>query len=415
VAARCGARPAGPLLVLRRAHIAAAGGGRGRRRIGGADPGRGGHGLHRAADRVDRHERLRHGRRLWDGPGEFPALRGGAVSRLQHRAGPDDRRGGGDGRGRHCRRAVDSNPSRSERRGIRRPRQRGAGPVPAPARAAVHRRTSRPGRGQADAPAGRAAAGQGRLDLHLRPVGQRVPAGARGRLPAARPGAGLSSIYHVGLQLGRWGKNQELDVLSQAMYHARELAMSRMEAEARRARRGRHRRRAARRGDEGVRRGHRRVHRGRHRGQGRAGAGGGGRGQLAQQQGQPFTSDLSGQDFWTLIRAGYAPLGMVMGSCVYHIAHQRMGPGARQHRPQRGDRAVHPGPVRRPRAGHEPDAGRGRGTARRGHRRRPAAPAQPHLGLAHHRVLRDRHGGPPAAPRPRHREIDEPFHRSQQG
>jgi uncharacterized protein YbjQ (UPF0145 family) len=39
----------------------------------------------------------------------------------------------------------------------------------------------------------------------------------------------------------------------------------------------------------------------------------------------PFTSDLSGQDFWTLIRAGYAPLGMVMGSCVYHVAHQRLG------------------------------------------------------------------------------------------
>src|ERR1017187_2067579 len=41
-----------------------------------------------------------------------------------------------------------------------------------------------------------------------------------------------SSIYHVGLQLGRWSKNMELDVLSQAMYHARELAMTRMEAEA---------------------------------------------------------------------------------------------------------------------------------------------------------------------------------------
>ena len=39
---------------------------------------------------------------------------------------------------------------------------------------------------------------------------------------------------------------------------------------------------------------------------------------------QPFTSDLSGQDFWTLLQAGYAPLGMVMGSCVYHVAHQRM-------------------------------------------------------------------------------------------
>src|SRR3984893_11564520 len=41
-----------------------------------------------------------------------------------------------------------------------------------------------------------------------------------------------SSIYHVGLQIGRWGSNQELDVLSHAMYPARELAMTRMEAEA---------------------------------------------------------------------------------------------------------------------------------------------------------------------------------------
>src|SRR5258708_33727723 len=47
-------------------------------------------------------------------------------------------------------------------------------------------------------------------------------------------GLGLgSSVYHVGLQIGRWSKNQELDVLSQAMYHARELAMTRMEVEAR--------------------------------------------------------------------------------------------------------------------------------------------------------------------------------------
>src|SRR6266436_6668606 len=41
-----------------------------------------------------------------------------------------------------------------------------------------------------------------------------------------------SSIYHVGFQMGRWNKNQELETLSQAMYHARELAMGRMEAEA---------------------------------------------------------------------------------------------------------------------------------------------------------------------------------------
>ena len=41
-----------------------------------------------------------------------------------------------------------------------------------------------------------------------------------------------SSIYHVGLQIGRWNKNQELQVLTQAMYHARELAMDRMRSEA---------------------------------------------------------------------------------------------------------------------------------------------------------------------------------------
>ncbi|MFD8817006.1 heavy metal-binding domain-containing protein, partial [Streptomyces sp. NPDC059627] len=52
---------------------------------------------------------------------------------------------------------------------------------------------------------------------------------------------------------------------------------------------------------------------------------GGNGGSWRNLKGQPFTSDLNGQDFWTLIRAGYAPLGMVMGTCVYHIAHQRMG------------------------------------------------------------------------------------------
>ena len=41
-----------------------------------------------------------------------------------------------------------------------------------------------------------------------------------------------SSIYHVGLQVGRWNQNTELQVLTQAMYSARELAMARMRAEA---------------------------------------------------------------------------------------------------------------------------------------------------------------------------------------
>ncbi len=35
--------------------------------------------------------------------------------------------------------------------------------------------------------------------------------------------------------------------------------------------------------------------------------------------GKPFQSDLSGQDFWLLIRSGYRPVGLVMGNCVYYI------------------------------------------------------------------------------------------------
>ena len=40
--------------------------------------------------------------------------------------------------------------------------------------------------------------------------------------------------------------------------------------------------------------------------------------------GRPFTSDMSGQDFSTLLRAGYRPTGLVMGNCVYHVARQGM-------------------------------------------------------------------------------------------
>src|SRR3954467_13393811 len=41
-----------------------------------------------------------------------------------------------------------------------------------------------------------------------------------------------SSIYHIGFQQSSWNQNQEMAVLSQAMYHARELAMTRTEEEA---------------------------------------------------------------------------------------------------------------------------------------------------------------------------------------
>ncbi|HEY8812954.1 MAG TPA: heavy metal-binding domain-containing protein [Candidatus Dormibacteraeota bacterium] len=45
---------------------------------------------------------------------------------------------------------------------------------------------------------------------------------------------------------------------------------------------------------------------------------------MAAPDDKPFTSDLSGQDFWTLLQAGYAPRGLVMGTCVYHVAHQSL-------------------------------------------------------------------------------------------
>jgi uncharacterized protein YbjQ (UPF0145 family) len=133
-----------------------------------------------------------------------------------------------------------------------------------------------------------------------------------------------SSIYHVGLQLGRWSQNMELDTLSGAMYHARELAMTRMEAE------------AAALGADGVV-GVRLDIEFKEFGNDLAEFIAVGTAVKADEahartpdgftwrnnKDQPFTSDLSGQDFWTLLAAGYAPLGMTMGTCVYHIAHQR--------------------------------------------------------------------------------------------
>jgi uncharacterized protein YbjQ (UPF0145 family) len=44
-------------------------------------------------------------------------------------------------------------------------------------------------------------------------------------------------------------------------------------------------------------------------------------GSLRTKDNRPFTSDLSGQDLWKLIRGGYRPVSLSMGACVYHIAH----------------------------------------------------------------------------------------------
>ena len=133
-----------------------------------------------------------------------------------------------------------------------------------------------------------------------------------------------SSIYHIGYQQAAWNRNQEMGVLTQAMYHARELAMTRMEEEADqlgadgvvgvRLEIGRYEWGAdlaefiavgtAVKHREGV------LHR--------------------APNGRPFTSDLSGQDFSTLLRAGYRPVGLTMGNCVYHVARQGMMQSLRQ-------------------------------------------------------------------------------------
>jgi len=128
-----------------------------------------------------------------------------------------------------------------------------------------------------------------------------------------------SCVYHVGVQYGSWSKNQEMGVLSKAMYHARELAMSRMRAEASAMNAD---------GIVGVKLTIKRLEwddqllefiaigTGVVHGMGHQG--------FRAHDGGPFTSDLSGQDFWSLLHAGYRPVETVMGSCVYHVAHRGM-------------------------------------------------------------------------------------------
>jgi uncharacterized protein YbjQ (UPF0145 family) len=128
-----------------------------------------------------------------------------------------------------------------------------------------------------------------------------------------------SSIYHIGYQQSYFNVSQELQVLSQAMYTARELAMARMEAEADTLSAD---------GVVGVRLDVGRYEWGADLAEfiaiGTAVRSRDGTSHRTR-FGKPFTSDLSGQDFRTLLQAGYRPLGLVMGSCVYHVAHQGLG------------------------------------------------------------------------------------------
>ena len=133
-----------------------------------------------------------------------------------------------------------------------------------------------------------------------------------------------SSIYHIGFQQANWSQSQEMGVLTQAMYHARELAMTRMEEEADQLGAD---------GIVGVRLTIGRYEWGADLAEfiavGTAVKHAAGELHRAA-NGRPFTSDLSGQEFSTLLRAGYRPVGMVMGNCVYHVAHQSMRQAWRQ-------------------------------------------------------------------------------------
>jgi len=134
-----------------------------------------------------------------------------------------------------------------------------------------------------------------------------------------------SSIYHVGLQYGQWGRNQELQVLTQAMYNAREFAMARMRAEADHL------------GADGIVGVQLRMQMYAW-GQsclefvatGTAVRHLAGQGAHLAPDGRAFTSDLSAQDFFRLLAAGAVPVAFVLGTCVYHIAHRTVMQSLRQ-------------------------------------------------------------------------------------
>ena len=132
-----------------------------------------------------------------------------------------------------------------------------------------------------------------------------------------------TSIYHVGAQFTTPLNSKEMDTLSKAAYAARGNAMRRLEAESREAGGA---------GVIGIRLTVAMI----------------GSGESAEQIAQytaigtavseartadrqrgdrHFTTDLDGQDLALLVRAGYSPLGLVMGCCVYHVRFQYVGRG----------------------------------------------------------------------------------------
>jgi uncharacterized protein YbjQ (UPF0145 family) len=125
------------------------------------------------------------------------------------------------------------------------------------------------------------------------------------------------SVFHAGTRPRRSTRSSEVDSLSQALYTARQDAVRRMEDEADALGAS---------GVVGVRLTISTADWSRKSVEfiavGTAVTADDG-GDWRTKDGTPFTSDLSGQDFWTLTRAGFRPLGFVMGTCVYHVGRRR--------------------------------------------------------------------------------------------
>ena len=119
-----------------------------------------------------------------------------------------------------------------------------------------------------------------------------------------------SSIYHVGWQWAPgYMSSGELTIITRAHMEARGLALGRMEAEAKQL--GAH-------GVVGVRLTTRSYEWGPNMIEFTA-IGTAVRLRGAPPPQTPFLSDLSGEDFWTLVQAGYLPKGLAMGFCSYFV------------------------------------------------------------------------------------------------
>ena len=196
-----------------------------------------------------------------------------------------------------------------------------------------------------------------------------------------------SSIYHIGIQTRKWGESQELTKLTEAMYTARELAMTRMEEEAQELGAD---------GVVGVRLDVNYYEWGNDSAEfiafGTAVKAEDGK-SYRNALGKPFTSDLSGQDFWTLMQTGHVPQGLVMGTCVFHIAHRKLtqalgSMGQNVELPNFTQALYEARELAMTRMQDEAEP-----AERQRHRGRAARGEVAPVGLAHHRVPRARHGG----------------------